>query len=146
MKFTTGATVSVCESYINDECTRKTQTSPIAAVFQEPSDTGELVGIVYKSKTLDFVPQDVLKVVEVDLFEHPELIPGFIMAVLDTWDSEADQYKELQRLVGELEQLGYTFDYYLDAEPHNLRKITDKEEWENTLCRNGKPISECRCC
>ena len=24
--------------------------------------------------------------------------------------------------------------------------LEEKEEWENILCRNGKPISECRCC
>ena len=38
-------------------------------------------------------------------------------------------------LVNEIEPLGYTFDYYLDAEPYGLRPIevelTELEGWEN---------------
>lgn len=59
----------------------------------------------------------------VDLFEHPDLIPDEIQAVLHTFDENADEYKELARLAKECEALGYTFDYYLDATPYDLRKI-----------------------
>lgn len=59
-----------------------------------------------------------------DLFETPELIPHDVQAVLDTFNEETDNtYTELARIVLEIEKLGYTFDYYLDAEPYGLRPI-----------------------
>lgn len=59
-----------------------------------------------------------------DLFETPELIPSEIQAVLDTFNEETDNtYTELGRIVLEIEKLGYTFDYGLDAEPYGLRPI-----------------------
>jgi hypothetical protein len=70
-----------------------------------------------------------------DLFETPELIPDEVQAVLVTFDEDADDYHELARLVNELEPLGYTFDYYLDAEPYGLRPIemelVELEGWEH---------------
>ena len=70
-----------------------------------------------------------------DLFETPELIPDEVQAVLETFDEDADSYRELARLVNELEPLGYTFDYYLDAEPYGLRPIdmelVELEGWEH---------------
>lgn len=61
---------------------------------------------------------------QVDLFTTPELIPANIKAILDTFNEDAPNgYKELERLVKAIEKHGYTFDYYLDAEPYNLRKI-----------------------
>ena len=58
-----------------------------------------------------------------DLFERPELIPDEVQAVLSTFDDDNDSYAELDRLLDELEPLGYIFSYYLDAEPYWLRKI-----------------------
>jgi hypothetical protein len=58
-----------------------------------------------------------------DLFERPELIPDEVQAVLSTFDEDNDSYAELDRLLDELEPLGYIFSYYLDAEPYWLRKI-----------------------
>lgn len=58
-----------------------------------------------------------------DLFETPELIPENIQGILSSFDENADEYRELERLQSEVEQQGYTFDYYLNAEPFNLRKI-----------------------
>jgi hypothetical protein len=70
-----------------------------------------------------------------DLFETPELIPNEIQAILDTIDQDADQYVELTRIVREIEPLGYTFDFYLDAEPFGLRPIDidlcQLEGWED---------------
>ena len=70
-----------------------------------------------------------------DLFETPELIPSEVQDVLVTFDEDADSYHELDRLLGELEPLGYTFDYYLDAVPYGLRPIdmelVELEGWEN---------------
>lgn len=58
-----------------------------------------------------------------DLFDTPELIPQNIQDILSTFDEEAESYGELDRLVNELEPFGYTFSYYLDAEPYWLRRI-----------------------
>jgi hypothetical protein len=56
-----------------------------------------------------------------DLFETPELIPNNVMSILETF--EDNTYDECDRIQNELEHIGYTFDYYLDAEPFNLRKL-----------------------
>ena len=58
-----------------------------------------------------------------DLFETPHLIPVNVKRVLDTFNEEADPYKELFRIWTKVEKLGYTFEYYLDAEPYALRPI-----------------------
>jgi hypothetical protein len=63
-----------------------------------------------------------------DLFETPELIPVMVQNVISTFNEDADSYRELSRIVSELEPLGYTFDFYLDAEPFNLRKIEGYED------------------
>jgi len=58
-----------------------------------------------------------------DLFETPELIPHEVQAVLDTFSEDANPYWELERIRIQVEKLGYTFDYGLDAEPYDLRPI-----------------------
>jgi hypothetical protein len=70
-----------------------------------------------------------------DLFETPELIPSDVQAILETFDEDKpNTYLELDRLVNELENIGYTFDYYLDADPYGLRpnnvKLEELEGWE----------------
>lgn len=71
-----------------------------------------------------------------DLFETPELIPDEVQAIFDTFDEDSDNtYFELDRILNEIEPLGYTFDYYLDAEPYGLRPIdmelVELEGWEH---------------
>jgi len=71
-----------------------------------------------------------------DLFETPELIPNEVQAILETFDENcANTYLELDRILGEIEPLGYIFDYYLDAEPYGLRPIgmelVELEGWEH---------------
>lgn len=63
-----------------------------------------------------------------DLFETPELIPENVSEILQTIDENVDQYIELDRVVTEIEKLGYTFDFYLTAEPYGLRPINVKLE------------------
>lgn len=58
-----------------------------------------------------------------DLFETPELIPVNVKRVLDTFDFYGNPYWELERIQKQVEKLGYTFDYGLDAEPYALRPI-----------------------
>jgi hypothetical protein len=71
-----------------------------------------------------------------DLFETPELIPNEVQAVFETFDENASNgYHELDRILSEIEPMGYTFDYYLDAEPYGLRPIemelVELEGWEH---------------
>jgi hypothetical protein len=59
-----------------------------------------------------------------DLFETPELIPSDVQAILESFDEESpNTYTELDRLIHDLEPLGYTFDYFINAEPYGLRPI-----------------------
>lgn len=58
-----------------------------------------------------------------DLFEHYENLPEDIQEVILSFDEDHDLYNECERLLEELKPLGYTFDYYLDGVPYNLRKI-----------------------
>lgn len=71
-----------------------------------------------------------------DLFETPELIPDNVQAVLESFDEDSpNTYHELDRILSEIEPMGYTFDYYLDAEPYGLRPIgmelVELEGWEH---------------
>ena len=71
-----------------------------------------------------------------DLFETPELIPSEVQAILESFDEDTpNTYQELNRLVNELAKVGYTFDYYLDADPYGLRPINmeleELEGWEH---------------
>jgi len=58
-----------------------------------------------------------------DLFEHPDLIPEKVQAIIDSRNFEICGYKELTRIINELEPLGYTFNFGLDAEPYELKKV-----------------------
>lgn len=70
-----------------------------------------------------------------DLFETPELIPKNVQAILETFSDEANPYWELERMLKQIEPLGYTFDYGLDADPYGLRPIgmelVELEDWEH---------------
>lgn len=61
---------------------------------------------------------------EIDLFEHIDTLPLEVQEILEkaqkTWN---DDYEDCRKLVAELEAVGYTCEYYLDAVPFNLRKI-----------------------
>jgi hypothetical protein len=62
----------------------------------------------------------------IDMFEHLDQLPQEVLDVLEkhsnTWEDK-DGYQACRDLVAELETIGYTCEYYLDAEPFNLRKI-----------------------
>lgn len=57
-----------------------------------------------------------------DLFEHYEDLPQEVQAILEKY-GEVETYQQCEAMLKECEALGYTFDYYLDAVPYNLRKI-----------------------
>jgi hypothetical protein len=58
-----------------------------------------------------------------DLFEHPDLIPEKVQTIIDSRNFEICGYKELTRIIKEINPLGYTFDFGLDAEPYQLKRI-----------------------
>lgn len=59
---------------------------------------------------------------DIDLFEHKELLPPAVKAILDAYDDWGYSYTECEELLEKLKPHGYTFDYYLDGEPYNLRQ------------------------
>lgn len=71
-----------------------------------------------------------------DLFETPELIPNEVQNILESFgeDECPNDYIDLERLLKLINQLGYTFDYGLDAEPYGLRpigmKLEELEGWD----------------
>lgn len=59
-----------------------------------------------------------------DLFDTPDLIPNEVAKILNSFNEDTDNtYFELGRLQRQLEKIGYTFDFYLDAQPYNLRRL-----------------------
>jgi hypothetical protein len=71
---------------------------------------------------------------DIDLFEYYEYIPVNVQKVLDKANLENGlNYDELESLKDKIEKLGFTFDYSLDAEPYNLRKVGTRgsEDWYN---------------
>jgi hypothetical protein len=66
----------------------------------------------------------------VDLFEDYEDQPKEVKAILANYEMEDNDYETLQKLKAELESIGYTMDFGLDAEPYDLRKIGEKGKSE----------------
>jgi len=59
----------------------------------------------------------------VDLFEDYENIPANVQAILNDYELEDSDYNTLNDLQDELAEVGYTFEFGLDAEPFALRPI-----------------------
>lgn len=57
-----------------------------------------------------------------DLFETPELLPVEVQSVLSKWEDADPSYDNCQQLVEDLERVGYTCSYGLDAVPYDLKK------------------------
>jgi hypothetical protein len=100
----------------------------------------------------------------VDLFEDYENIPPKLQAVLDNYEYafQNGDYRDLEKALKEANGIGYTFEYSLDGQAYNLRKIGQKgksevEEYSQggtlkkyilkadiktvTLKRNGKEVT-----
>jgi hypothetical protein len=63
---------------------------------------------------------------DVDLFEHYDLHPPKLKAMIEEFQHEyidGADYNDLDKVKKEFEKIGFTFDYGLDAEPFNLRRI-----------------------
>lgn len=59
----------------------------------------------------------------IDLFDDIEALPNEIQAILLKYSYEEESYTNCENLVKELNEVGYTCEYYLDAIPYNLRKL-----------------------
>lgn len=61
-----------------------------------------------------------------DLFEHYEEQPEELQEICEHYSikeqAQGLNYNDCKSFLEEVEPLGYTFDYGLDAEPFNLRK------------------------
>lgn len=58
-----------------------------------------------------------------DLFNDLEKVPQKVQSAINEFDNDNLTYKECSRILKKVEKLGYTFEYYLDAEPYALRSI-----------------------
>ena len=79
-----------------------------------------------------------------DLFEDNLRQPKELKAIVDKWlnkmDLEGLEYTECETFLNEVKAVGYTFEYGLDAEPFNLRKIPPMLNIDDF--RNAKEITE----
>ncbi len=57
---------------------------------------------------------------QVDLFEQFESLPTEVKEILNTMEQS---YESLSKAEDKLKEIGYTFEWGLDAEPYNLRKL-----------------------
>ena len=57
-----------------------------------------------------------------DMFEHIEELPKDVKDVLDTYEFFGEDYGTLADMHRVLGEVGYEFEYYLDATPYFLRK------------------------
>ena len=63
---------------------------------------------------------------ENDLFNNVESLPQEVQDVLEMHEEDWDYtYENCSNLQNDLEEVGYTIDWYLDAQPYNLRKMED---------------------
>ena len=58
-----------------------------------------------------------------DLFDTPEVLPLEVQAILEKYSNKDFNYENCSNLVDELEQVGYTCEYGLDASPYDLKKV-----------------------
>jgi hypothetical protein len=59
---------------------------------------------------------------ELDLFEHLDQLPQNVLDVLNRY-SNGESYQDCANLITDLNKIGYTCEYYLDAVPFGLRKL-----------------------
>lgn len=60
---------------------------------------------------------------KIDLLEYHEMLPASVQIILIKFSEQGNDYETCSKLQDDLEELGFTIDYGLDAEPYNLRKL-----------------------
>jgi hypothetical protein len=75
----------------------------------------------------------------VDLFEDYENIPTNVQEVLDKYSDafEDGDYRKLEKANNELKKIGYTFEYGLDGEAYDLRKIGQRGKMDEDEYAKG---------
>jgi hypothetical protein len=63
---------------------------------------------------------------ETTIAEQYDALPQIVKDVLDKYATDENDYESCANLVKELNTIGWTCEYYLDAEPYNLRKLIKK--------------------
>jgi hypothetical protein len=58
-----------------------------------------------------------------DLFKAYEQQPKELQSILSKYDLDALSYEDCKQMLKEVEAIGFTFEYYLDAQPYNLHKL-----------------------
>lgn len=61
---------------------------------------------------------------QLDLFNYHHLIPNEVHEIINNYSFYDNTYENCAKLVADLNSVGFTCDYYLDAEPFNLRRCT----------------------
>jgi len=64
-----------------------------------------------------------------DLFEQYEELPQNVLDVLSKYEDGDFTYESCEALKNDLEAIGYTCDYGLDAEPYELRELSEFDKW-----------------
>ncbi len=59
-----------------------------------------------------------------DLFEHYETLPNEVKSILAKFAKSENDYKDCQLLIEELNEVGYTCEFGLDAVPFNLSVLS----------------------
>ena len=76
----------------------------------------------------------------VDLFETPEVLPKEVQAILEKYSQSDFNYEQCNYLVDELEQVGYTCEFGLDAIPYDLKKIIKEPKFYQAVLKPIKDI------
>jgi len=67
-----------------------------------------------------------------DLFETP---PTEIAHIINKYRNDEPSYQTCEKMLKKVSKFSYTFDYGLDGQPHDLRKVTDLEKAINKYCK-----------
>ena len=57
-----------------------------------------------------------------DLFENYDQQPKILSDILNQYDLENMTYKNCKEMLQKVNEIGYTFEYGLDAQPFNIQK------------------------
>jgi hypothetical protein len=57
-----------------------------------------------------------------DLFNYYENLPKNLLDILNKYQEEDLNYITIEKMLKEVNSIGYTFEYYLDCIPYNLQK------------------------
>jgi hypothetical protein len=85
--------------------------------------TDQLSESLYEVRTIDFETNQYKESELIpDMFQHIQSLPKEVQEVLERYSECDESYEVCADMLKEMEFLGYTFEYYLDAEPYMLRK------------------------